>query len=82
MAATQESTSSRAIALDALNDAANAKHAIEATAGELATAINALGDFKIIGMYEAMCFSIQALDDAVGRAMEHVGNLAEATPAQ
>jgi len=78
MAATQESTSSRGAALKALNDAANA---IEATASALTSTIYANGDFRVIGMYEALCFSIRALDDAIGTAMEHLGNVHESIPA-
>lgn len=81
MAATQESTSSRGAALKALNDAANAKHAIEATASALTSTIYANGDFRVIGMYEALCFSIRALDDAIGTAMEHLDNVHESIPA-
>ena len=72
MAATQESTSPCEAALSALNDAANAHHAIKATAEALSGAVYARGDTTIVGMYEALCLGIAALDRSLGRATEQL----------
>lgn len=71
----ESSVSTLESAFASINDAANAKHAIEATATALSDLVYAKGDFEAIGMYEALCFSIAALDRAVGDAMDKVGQL-------
>lgn len=82
MAATPESTSPRAAALEALNEAANAHHAIKATTHALSDAVHAFGDNAIsIGMYEALWLSIAALDSAIGTAVDKLSLLETTDPA-
>jgi hypothetical protein len=75
MKATQDFATARRAAIDTLSTAADAHHAIRATARALADAIYAQCDVTVVGMYEALCFSLDALDGAIGGAMEQVADL-------